>query len=70
MIEPVPVTRKEKIAVIGAGPAGLTAAQDLAKRGYKVTVFEKGKRVGGLTTLASVLISEMEPFHDWLLKQV
>jgi NADH-quinone oxidoreductase subunit F len=29
----VPVTRKEKIAVIGAGPAGLTAARDLALRG-------------------------------------
>ncbi len=35
--EPVPVTRKERIAVIGAGPAGLTAARDLALRGYKVT---------------------------------
>jgi NADH-quinone oxidoreductase subunit F len=47
-IEPVPVTRKEKIAVVGAGPAGLTAARDLALRGYKVTVFEELNKAGGM----------------------
>jgi len=47
-IEPVPVTRKEKIAVVGAGPAGLTAARDLALRGYKVTVFEELPEPGGM----------------------
>jgi formate dehydrogenase beta subunit len=40
--------REEKIAIIGAGPAGLTAANDLAGMGYKVTVFEKESRVGGM----------------------
>jgi NADH-quinone oxidoreductase subunit F len=44
----VPVTRKEKIAVIGGGPAGLTAARDLALRGYKVTVFEELNKAGGM----------------------
>lgn len=47
-IEPVAVTRKEKIAVVGAGPAGLTAARDLAMRGYKVTVFEELPEPGGM----------------------
>jgi NADH-quinone oxidoreductase subunit F len=47
-IEAVPVTRKEKIAVVGAGPAGLTAARDLALRGYKVTVFEELPKAGGM----------------------
>ena len=47
-IEAVPVTRKEKIAVVGAGPAGLTAARDLALRGYKVTVFEELSKAGGM----------------------
>ena len=47
-IEPVPVTQKEKIAVVGAGPAGLTAARDLAQRGYKVTVFEELSSPGGM----------------------
>jgi len=47
-IEPVPVTRKEKIGVVGAGPAGLTAARDLATRGYKVDVFEELPTPGGM----------------------
>jgi NADH-quinone oxidoreductase subunit F len=47
-IEAVPVSRKEKIAVVGAGPAGLTAARDLAIRGYKVTVFEELSEAGGM----------------------
>ncbi len=46
--EPVPVARREKIAVVGAGPAGLTAARDLALRGYKVTVFEELSEPGGM----------------------
>ncbi|HDR14386.1 MAG TPA: NADH-quinone oxidoreductase subunit NuoF, partial [Desulfobacteraceae bacterium] len=41
------VTRVEKIAVIGAGPAGLTAARDLAMRGYEVVVFESRPEAGG-----------------------
>jgi NADH-quinone oxidoreductase subunit F len=47
-VDSVPVTRKEKIAVVGAGPAGLTAARDLALRGYKVTVFEELNKAGGM----------------------
>ncbi len=47
-VSPVPVTRKEKIAVVGAGPAGLTAARDLALRGYAVTVFEELPDPGGM----------------------
>lgn len=38
----------EKVAVIGAGPAGLTAAHDLAKLGYRVTVFESLPVAGGM----------------------
>ena len=45
---PAPVTRKEKIAVVGGGPAGLTAARDLALRGYKTTVFEELSEAGGM----------------------
>ena len=40
-----------KIAVIGAGPAGLSCAFYLAIDGYKVTVFEKQKALGGMLTL-------------------
>jgi len=42
---------KKKIAVIGAGPAGLSCAYFLAIDGYKVTVFEKQKALGGMLTL-------------------
>ncbi|RJQ32560.1 MAG: FAD-dependent oxidoreductase [Actinobacteria bacterium] len=38
----------KKVAVIGAGPAGLTAAADLAKAGHKVTIYEKSKKAGGM----------------------
>jgi len=51
-VKAVEVTRKQKIAIIGAGPAGLTAAQDLAKRGYKVTVFESLPKAGGMMRYA------------------
>lgn len=40
---------KKKIAVIGAGPAGITAAYQLAKAGYEVHVYEASDRVGGLS---------------------
>jgi len=42
------VARKEKIAVVGGGPSGLTAARDLALRGYPVTVFDEFPEPGGM----------------------
>jgi heterodisulfide reductase subunit A-like polyferredoxin len=44
----VPRTRPEWIAIVGAGPAGLTAARDLAMKGYGVTVFEALPVAGGM----------------------
>ncbi len=44
----VPAAVLGKVAVIGAGPAGLTAAGDLARMGYKVTVFEALHAAGGV----------------------
>jgi len=38
----------KKIAIVGSGPAGLAAAQQLARVGHDVTVFEKSSRIGGL----------------------
>lgn len=46
--EIIPVTRSEKIAIVGAGPAGLTAALEMKKRGYAVTVFEAMSEAGGM----------------------
>jgi len=49
-IVPSPPQRKtgKKVAVVGSGPSGLACAQQLARAGHSVTVFEKNDRVGGL----------------------
>ncbi|MFN2231936.1 MAG: FAD-dependent oxidoreductase [Anaerolineae bacterium] len=47
-VTPAPRTREERIAVVGAGPAGLTCAQDLVKLGYGVTAYEALPVAGGM----------------------
>ncbi|MDP1629209.1 MAG: FAD-dependent oxidoreductase, partial [bacterium] len=47
-----PPKQKEKIAVVGSGPAGLSCAWQLLNRGYKVTIFEKSEKLGGMLTQA------------------
>lgn len=49
-IQPKPPMNRidKKIAIIGSGPAGLAAADQLNKRGYQVTVYERDDRIGGL----------------------
>ncbi|MGH8455355.1 MAG: glutamate synthase subunit beta [Stenotrophobium sp.] len=49
-VVPQPAAHKtgKKVAVVGSGPAGLAAAQQLARAGHDVTVFEKNDRIGGL----------------------
>ena len=44
----VPVSNGHKVAVVGSGPAGLTCAGDLARKGYEVTVFEAFHKPGGV----------------------
>lgn len=43
-----PVSNGKKVAIVGAGPAGLTCAGDLAKLGYEVTIFEAFHKAGGV----------------------
>ncbi len=49
-VKPQPPLKEtgKKIAVVGSGPAGLSAAQQLRRMGYSVTLFEKSSKIGGL----------------------
>ncbi|WP_310566857.1 glutamate synthase subunit beta [Hydrogenophaga sp.] len=49
-VKPLPAKHKtgKKVAVVGSGPAGMAAAQQLARAGHDVTLFEKNSRIGGL----------------------
>ena len=55
--EPAPSNGK-RVAVVGAGPAGLTCAGELAKLGYRAVVFEKNPLPGGLSTYGIVVMRE------------
>ena len=51
-LEPYPKKYDEKVAIVGSGPAGLTAAYELVKRGYHATVFESMPEPGGMLRYA------------------
>ena len=57
LFQPGKATGK-KVAVIGAGPAGLSCAGELAKRGHSVTLFEKRNLAGGLSTFGIIGLRE------------
>jgi glutamate synthase (NADPH/NADH) small chain len=52
----------KKVAVVGSGPAGMAAAQQLARAGHDVTLFEKNDRIGGLLRYG-IPDFKMEKFH-------
>lgn len=56
----LPAKKQKKVAVIGAGPAGVVAAQTLISRGHKVDLFEKTNSVGGTLKLAGIAKNKYE----------
>ncbi|QIK74999.1 NADPH-dependent 2,4-dienoyl-CoA reductase [Nocardioides piscis] len=60
-----PTMRKQTVAVVGAGPAGLAAAVNAAERGFAVTLFEQAAEVGGQFRLA-MQVPGKEDFADTL----
>jgi len=67
-----PAKRSKKVFVIGGGPAGMEAAAVAAKRGHRVTLFERKDCLGGNLILASVLPykGEIGNFNNYLQTQV
>ncbi len=69
---PQPPARKtgKKVAVVGSGPAGLAAAQQLARAGHDVTVFEKNDRIGGLLRYGIPDFKLDKRLIDWRMAQM
>ena len=68
----VPIAKeKKKVAVVGAGPAGLTAMHTLIERGHDVTVYEKSDRIAGCVNGAAAPPSkiDMKDYLKWLTLQ-
>ena len=58
------------VAIIGSGPAGLSAARDLARLGYEVTIFEAEKEAGGLNYFGIVSFRLPKDVVEWEVQQV
>lgn len=58
------------VAVIGSGPAGLSAARELARLGYQVTIFEAKEKAGGLNTYGIVPFRLPQEIPQWEVNQV
>jgi 2,4-dienoyl-CoA reductase (NADPH2) len=60
-----PASSRRRMAVVGAGPAGLTAATLLAERGHEVHLFDAAAEIGGQLNMAKVVPGK-EEFHEML----
>jgi glutamate synthase (NADPH/NADH) small chain len=69
---PQPPARRtgRKVAIVGSGPAGLACAQQLARAGHAVTVFEKNDRIGGLMRYGIPDFKLDKRLLDWRLAQL
>src|SRR5262249_32638639 len=68
--QPPAVATGKKVAVVGSGPAGLACAQQLARAGHAVTVFERADRIGGLLRYGIPDFKMEKRFLDRRLQQM
>ena len=59
---------RKRVAIIGAGIGGLMAGYELTKKGYKVTVFEKEKEIGGLLSDFEIAGKSLEKTYHHIFK--
>jgi dihydropyrimidine dehydrogenase (NAD+) subunit PreT len=64
------VSNGKKIAIIGSGPAGLSAARELALLGYSVTIYEADEKAGGLNYYGIVSFRLPQDVVEWEVQQV
>lgn len=71
-VVPQPANKKtgKKVAVVGSGPAGMASAQQLARAGHAVTVFEKNSRIGGLMRYGIPDFKLDKRLIDWRMAQL
>ncbi len=71
-VVPQPAAKKtgKKVAIVGSGPAGLAAAQQLARVGHAVTVYEKNDRIGGLLRYGIPDFKLDKRLIDWRMAQM
>lgn len=62
--------QNKKIACIGAGPASLTVASELARAGYEVTIFEKEAKAGGMLTFGIATVRLPQSVIDFDIEQI
>lgn len=60
----------KRVAIVGGGPAGLSAARELARLGYEVTVFEAREKAGGLNTYGIVSFRLPQEVALWEVEQI
>jgi dihydropyrimidine dehydrogenase (NAD+) subunit PreT len=60
----------KKVGIVGGGPAGLSAARELARFGYEVTIYEAEKKAGGLNTYGIVSFRLPQSISFWEVDQV
>ncbi|MCA1053601.1 NAD(P)-dependent oxidoreductase [Rossellomorea aquimaris] len=60
----------KKVGIVGSGPAGISAARELARFGYEVTIYEAAKEAGGLNTYGIVSFRLPQSISYWEVEQV